>query len=107
MQLALLIQVHDKIQSAAITAVGSVNNIIKLKSDLETELNNIMRFETMRTGVLDELQAPENTHVVYPKLHVLIADQQQINKVVQQFHPNEMYHEVYQLVQNLALIQNY
>ena len=107
MQLALLIQAHDKIQSAAITAVGSVNNIIKLKSDLETELNNIMRFETMRTGVLDELQAPENAHIIYPKIHVLIADQHKINNVVQRFHQNQPYTEVYNLVQNLALIENY
>ena len=101
MQLALLVQVHDMLQSAAITAIGSVHQIIELKSNSEIELNDIIQ-----SGVL-ETQEPENTHVVYPKLHVLIADQQQINKVVQQFHPNEMYHEVYQLVQNLALIQNY
>lgn len=101
MQLALLVQVHDMIQSAEITAIGPVHQIIELKSNSEIELDNIIQ-----SGVL-ETQAPQNTHVVYPKLHVLIADQQQINKVVQQFHPNEMYHEVYQLVQNLALIQNY
>ena len=101
MQLALLVQVHDMLQSAAITAIGPVHQIIELKSNSEIELNDIIQ-----SGIL-ETQAPENTHVVYPKLHVLIADQQQINKVVQQFDQNEMYHEVYQLVQNLALIQNY
>ncbi len=101
MQLALLVQAHDMLQSAAITAIGPVHQIIELKSNSEIELDNIIQ-----SGML-ETQAPENTHVVYPKLHVLIADQQQINKVVQQFHPNEMYHKVYDLVQNLALIENY
>ena len=101
MQLALLVQAHDMLQSAAITAIGPVHQIIELKSNSEIELDNIIQ-----SGML-ETQAPENTHVVYPKLHVLIADQQQINKVAQQFDPNEMYHEIYQLVQNLALIQNY
>lgn len=106
MQLALLVQAYNQIQSAVITAIGPVDHIIELKNNLEIELNNMMRFDTMRTGLL-ETQAPKNTRIVYPTVHVLIADQQQINKVVQQFHPNEMYHEVYQLVQNLALIQNY
>ena len=101
MQLALLVQVHDMLQSAAITAIGPVHQIIELKSNSEIELGNIIQ-----SGML-ETQAPENTHVVYPKLHVLIADQQQINKVVQQFDQNEMYHEIYQLVQNLELIKNY
>ena len=106
MQLALLVQAHDQIQSAVITAVGPIDHIIELKNNLEIKLNNMMQFDTMRTGLL-ETQAPENTRNVYPTVHVLIADQQKINNVAQQFHPNEMYHEVYQLVQNLALIQNY
>ena len=97
MQLALLVQVHDMLQSAAITAIGPVHQIIELKSNSEIELNDIIQ-----SGVL-ETQAPKNTHVVYPKLHVLIADQQKINNVAQQFHPNQMYNEV----QNLALIENY
>lgn len=106
MQLALLVQVNDQIQSAVITAIGPVDNIIELKNNLESKLNNMMRFDTMRIGLL-ETQAPEKTRIVYPTVHVLIADQQKINNVAQQFHPNEMYHEVYQLVQNLALIENY
>ena len=101
MQLALLVQAHDMLQSAAITAIGPVHQIIELKSNSEIELDNIIQ-----SGML-ETQAPENTRIVYPTVHVLIADQQQINKVAQQFDPNEMYHEIYQLVQNLALIQNY
>lgn len=106
MQLALLVQAHDQIQSAVITAIGPVNNIIELKNNLEIKLNNMMRFDTMRTGLL-ETQAPENTRIIYPTVHVLIADQQKINNVAQQFHPNQMYNEVYNLVQNLALIENY
>ena len=101
MQLALLVQAHDMLQSAAITAIGPVHQIIELKSNSEIELDNIIQ-----SGML-ETQAPENTHVVYPKLHVLIADQQKINNVAQQFHPNQMYNKVYNLVQNLALIENY
>lgn len=106
MQLAILVQVHEKIQSAAITAVGSVDKIIELKDNLEAELNHIMLLDTMRAGLL-ESQAPENTRIIYPTLHVLIADQKHINNVVQQFHQNQMYNEVYHLVQNLALIENY
>ena len=101
MQLALLVQVHDMLQSASITTIGPVHQIIELKSNSEIELDNIIQ-----SGVL-ETQAPKNTHVVYPKLHVLIADQQKINNVAQQFHPNQMYNEVYNLVQNLTLIENY
>ena len=85
------------LQSASITAIGPVHQIIELKPNSEIELNDIIQ-----SGVL-ETQAPKNTHVVYPKLHVLIADQQKINNVAQQFHPNQMYNEVY----NLALIENY
>ena len=106
MQLALLVQAHDQIQSAVITAIGPVNNIIELKNNLEIKLNNMMRFDTMRTGLL-ETQTPENTRIIYPTVHVLIADQQKINNAAQQFHPNQMYNEVYNLVQNLALIENY
>ena len=106
MQLALLVKAHDQIQSAVITAIGPVDHIIELKNNLEIELNNMMRFDTMRTGLL-KTQAPENTRIVYPTVHVLIADQQKINNVAQQFHPNQMYNEVYNLVQNLTLIENY
>jgi hypothetical protein len=42
MQLALLVQVHDMLQSAAITAIGSVHQIIELKSNSEIELNDII-----------------------------------------------------------------
>ena len=106
MQLALLVQAHNQIQSAVITAIGPVDNIIELKNDLEIKLNKMMQFDTLQLGV-QETQTPENTHIVYPTIHVLIADQQKINNVAQQFHPNQMYNEVYQLVQNLALIENY
>ena len=106
MQLALLVQAHNQIQSAVITAIGPVDNIIELKNNLEIKLNNMMQFDTMRTGLL-ETQAPEKTRIVYPTVHVLIADQQKINNVAQQFHQNQMYNEVYNLVQNLALIENY
>lgn len=106
MQLTLLVQAHDMLQSAAITAIGPVDNIIELKNNLEIKLNNMMQFDTMRTGLL-ETQVPEKTRNVYPTVHVLIANQQKINNVAQQFHPNQMYNEVYNLVQNLALIENY
>ena len=43
MQLALLVQVHDMLQSAAITAIGPVHQIIELKSNSEIELNDIIQ----------------------------------------------------------------
>ena len=106
MQLALLVQAHDTIQYATISAVGHIDFITKLKTNVEFEIRQLELFNTMRTGLL-ETQAPENTRIVYPTVHVLIADQQKINNIVQRFHKNQPYTEVYDLIQNLALIDNY
>ena len=106
MQLALLVQVHDMLQYATISAVGHVDFITKLKTNVEFEIRQLERFNTVRTGLL-ETPAPENAHIIYPTVHVIIADQHKINNVVQRFQQNQPYTEVYDLVQNLVLIENY
>lgn len=106
MQLALLIQVHDEIQAAVITDVGLVDVILELKDNLQTELNNLMILESLQSGIFDT-EMPENAQVIYPTLHVLIADQQKVNNVVRQFQPDQMYDEIYDLVYNSTLIENY
>ena len=106
MQLALLVQAHEKIQSAAICAVGHVDFITNLKTNVEFEIRQLELLNTMRTGLL-ETSAPENARIIYPTAHAIIADQHKINRVARQFQKDTAYTEVYDLVQNLALIENY
>ena len=75
MQLALLVQAHDMLQSAAITAIGPVHQIIELKSNSEIELDNIIQ-----SGVLETYQTSQSSvqRVIYTNDHQFVNQIQEL-----------------------------
>ena len=75
MQLALLVQAHDMLQSAAITAIGPVHQIIELKSNSEIELDSIIQ-----SGVLETYQTSQSSvqRVIYTNDHQFVNQIQEL-----------------------------
>lgn len=101
MQQAILVQIFDDFNIAIISAIGSISEILELKTKAD------LKVKERSQSQVPENQAQKNAHILYPTFHVLIMDQQFIDRLSNRFNKNEMSYEVYKLVQNMALIENY
>lgn len=101
MSQALLIQTFDVLKTASIIATGSTPNILNLKLQAENDTNKLIQ-----SGEIHKY-APQNTKLLYPKFHVIIANPQSIQNIANHFNHKEINKEIYQLVHNLALIDHY
>lgn len=103
-QLALLVEVFDLKSEASIEAIGSVDEMIKLKENVESDFKD--RFGKLMNII--ENAGPNKMPKLYlPTFHILIVDRQVAFNLNRRFRLHYYYHEVFELVNNVSLVQNY
>ena len=91
-QLALLVETFDLKNEASIEAIGSVDEMLELKENIESDLK-------------DSLNKTPKLHL--PIFHLLIVDRQVAFNLNRRFKTHHYYSEVWELVNNISLVQNY
>ena len=104
MQLALLIQSIDHLETASVEAVGTVEEMFKLKEGLEKQLSN----PKLKEMIMQENEdAADVSDIIFPEIHLLIIDREVAFELNKNFRLHKEYHGVWELVKNPSLIQNY
>lgn len=104
MQLALLIQSIDHLETASVEAVGTVEEMFKLKEGLEKQLSN----PKLKEMIMQENEdAADVSDIIFPEIHLLIIDRDVAFELNKNFRLHKEYHGVWELIKDPSLIQNY
>ena len=104
MQLALLIQSIDHLETASVEAVGTVEEMFKLKEGLEKQLSN----PKLKEMIMQENEdAADVSDIIFPEVHLLIIDRDVAFELNKNFRLHKEYHGVWELIKDPSLIQNY
>ena len=114
MQLALLIQSIDHLETASVEAVGTIDDMFELKEGIDDmfELKEGLE-ENLLSPKLKEMIIRENeevtdeSNIIFPEIHLLIVDREVAFELNKNFRLHKEYHGVWELVKNPSLIQNY
>lgn len=103
-QLALLVEAFDIKNEASIEAIGSADEMLELKEKIESEFKE--RFGELMNII--EKAGPNKMPKLYlPTFHILIVDRQVTFNLNRRFRTHHYYKEVFELVNNVSLVQNY
>lgn len=103
-QLALLVETFDLKNEASIEAIGSVDEMLELKENIESDLKD--RFGKL-TEIIEKPTLNKTPKLHLPIFHLLIVDRQVAFNLNRRFKPHHYYSEVWELVNNISLVQNY
>ena len=104
MQLALLIQSIEHLEAASVEAVGTVEEMFKLKEGLEKQLSN----PKLKEMIMQENEdAADVSDIIFPEIHLLIIDRDVAFELNKNFRLHKEYHGVWELIKDPSLIQNY
>ena len=104
MQLALLIQSIDHLETASVEAVGTIEEMFKLKEGLEKQLSN----PKLKEMIMQENEdAADVSDIIFPEIHLLIIDRDVAFELNKNFRLHKEYHGVWELIKDQSLIQNY
>lgn len=104
MQLALLIQSIDQLEAASVEAVGTVDDMFKLKEELE---ENLLSPKLKEMIIRENEEVADESNIIFPEIHLLIVDREVAFELNKNFRLHKEYHGVWELVKNPSLIQNY
>ena len=96
MHTGILIQAHEPIRSASIEAMGSVEKMIELKEKSEVRVQ-----ELINSGVAS------NIIPAYPTFHLLIVTPDKAFAIQQQIGMHNISREVWELTQDVGLVERY
>lgn len=103
-QLALLVEAFDLKNEASIEAIGSVDEMLELKENVESEFKE--RFGALM-NIIEKAGPNKMPKLHLPVFHVLIVDRQVTFNLNRRFRLHHYYKEVFELVNNVSLVQNY
>lgn len=103
-QLALLVETFDLKTEASIEAIGPVDEMLDLKENIESDLKD--RFGKL-TEIIEKASPNKTPKLHLPIFHVLIVDRQVAFNLNRRFKTRHYYREVWELVNNVSLVQNY
>lgn len=101
MHTGILIQAHEPIRSASIEAIGNVDKMMELKEKSEVRVQ-----ELINSGVAT-LNLPSNIIPAYPTFHLLIVTSDKAFAIQQRIGMRNISREVWELVQDVGLVENY
>ena len=96
MHTGILIQAYEPIRSASIEAMGSVEKMIELKEKSEVRVQ-----ELINSGVAS------NIIPAYPTFHLLIVTPDKAFAIQQQIGMHNISREVWELTQDVGLVERY
>lgn len=103
-QLALLVETFDLKNEASVEAIGSVDEMLELKENIESDLKD--RFGKL-TEIIEKASLNKTPKLHLPIFHLLIVDRQVAFNLNRRFKTHHYYSEVWELVNNISLVQNY
>ena len=101
MHTGILIQAYEPIRSASIEAMGSVEKMIELKEKSEVRVQ-----ELINSGVATR-NLPSNIIPAYPTFHLLIVTPDKAFAIQQQIGMHNISREVWELTQDVGLVERY
>mgnify|MGYP003593749840 FL=1 len=101
MHTGILIQAHEPIRSASIEAMGSVEKMMELKEKSEVRVQ-----ELINSGVATR-NLPSNIIPAYPTFHLLIVTPDKAFAIQQQIGMHHTSREVWELTQDVGLVERY
>lgn len=102
METGAMVILVDMERKASIAAIGPIEDIFRVKDEIETDIKNI---GTMFT----DIGLPKNVVLCAPEAHVLILDRKYIDLLCERFSSSSGKRrsaELYNVVQDISLVEN-
>lgn len=103
-QLGLLIETFEGQEEASIEAVGTIDEMIQLKENIDTDIRD--KFGSL-INVLEEAIPGNPPKLFLPTFHVLIVDRQIAFNLNKHFRTHQYYRGVWELINDVSLVEKY